>query len=275
MEELVRAWLKEVYGEDVPSFEVNPTTVHTLYVIASELKERSRTSKVVCEYSKQKTSLYRSESDRVNEVTSRAGFCFDELTQRGKDTVRGLAALGNVLKVSDPSQSTLLCALKQLDRRSRATTTAAGAGNVDSMDQLTTNKTKTALRQLHAARSLRDSLLAEQLVDKEKLDSIESQRDMWHRKQQQYKEEAVLLTAKTRAWGLTEEVTHSSLEMLAKRTSEKRLALQELEKQLEAFHGLPPDASLARAHVNKGLVELRALQLRFDESIVKHMQSSY
>ncbi|KAI6649456.1 Unconventional myosin-XVI [Oopsacas minuta] len=255
---IVNHWLREVYGGELPPFEVNEDTIKVLKNIFDEFKAGEKGMSLVLEEIREKSVEQRIESDRLKKILNSLYFSQDTIPDRVNDLTNSLASLAVTLKSRDTSSASLILMLSDH---------MMCVKDPDLDDVLPSDKINLSLiRKITAVdKAIREiqakSKIVKEKLEKERESQPKKQSDMifLQKKRQEYIQTRIELEQRLAESGFREEISHPNISSFRKEVSNMNSNLSELRKRKNYYKALPLNLSLAKVKLEEARLELDRL----------------
>jgi len=282
---IVIRWLESKYRNksEIPSFELNESTLAILYQLAITNERRNRAQRIIIENNFEIMEQYRSEATRLHALLERMGFSemaspvnlSDSSTSKRShdvviscsllETVAYLAKVAVELDVKDPSLSSLLLALDNSSARLRNVLEERQRECTESK-QLS-EKIQEQMEILESWQNILSTLNQQREQHLKEMEMRTQNISYLEAKAIEYEEILKTLKEEVQNSGVTPNVYHRSLVQLSdelrnlKRSIEPKLSL------LQSYNELPPDISLAKIQIEDAKRKLYQLEEQLTNSV--------
>ena len=251
-------WLRDVYGGDLPAFEVNGDTIKVLKQIFDNNKSSEAGLSIVLEEIKEKSVEYQTETDRLKKILTSLYFSPDRLPDRLNELISSFASLAVTLRSRDPGLTSLSLLLSQhmicVKDPDLSDTFPSNRINLSVLDKIA------AVEKEMSELKIKTELVKENL-SREKDSQPKKQSDMifLQKKRQEYVDTRMELEHKLAASGFKEEISHSNVSSFRKEISGLNSQLSELRKRKHHYNALPLNTTLAKVKLEEAKLELERL----------------
>ncbi|XP_052283097.1 HAUS augmin-like complex subunit 1 isoform X2 [Dreissena polymorpha] len=258
----VQMWLEKIFGDrNVPAYELNKFTVETLTDLMQRNVRQEKNTQLLIEDYRQKAEEYGAENRRLEGILDSLGMTSGSLSQSGVMSLRTLANLALTLNTADATDTRLLLALGWLEEET---------GRVGEARRTQQRLLQQLTHDIQAAR-IKHSTLSKALEDLESKASAEqcevekqAQNTLFMRnKAKEYKSHTQKMEVMLEKTRVDPSIYHQTLTQRAQELDRLKQQIVPLRKQLESYHGLPPDA--IQAHVR--LEELKETVSTLEEEV--------
>jgi hypothetical protein len=264
----VRSWLSSLFGsDDVPSFEVNETTISALYEVAKMSVERQKEQKALTELLRVQTNEYRAETKRIMRVMTALGISDGHAAAIGpvKKFAEILAEVAQLLDVDDPDIANLSIALADVQMK----TSRIPLDDFTMKRKEEEEKTLRlqALQELHQHEKVLITSEAEVKKNVGYASQVKSKIEFVARKQNEYAESASKKKRELQKSGVSSEVEHEALVTMKAELTAMQQRLEPMRAKLNGYQQLPPNLELAKLKVAEAQKELDELTQKLTEGI--------
>ena len=259
MEEyIVNHWLRDIYGGDLPPFEVNGDTIRVLKQIFDNNKASEAGLSIVLEEIREKSAEYQTETDQLKKILKSLYFSPDKLPDRLNELINSLASLAVTLRSRDPSLPNLSLLLSQhmvsVKDSDLSDAFPSDRINVSVLDKIAIVEKEMAELRIKTEQ-LRDDLEQERKTHPRK----QSEMIFLQKKRQEYGETRVELERALSASGFREEISHSNVSAFRKEITNLNCHLSDLQQRKHHYNALPLNTALARVRLEEAKLELERL----------------
>jgi len=273
----VMKWLKTKYTNEIPPFEVNPTTISLLYQLSQKNQQRNKEMKVLIQDAQQKQEEYKAGSQYFSNILEDS-FGLGDISSHNSTTmgnlnnvVKSLAALSVELEMKDTELSSYYIRIndflnecgesKELIKQQQKL--------LNGLRQKTT-EALTRYNQLQKSAML----FEEQRQSQEKvLENRKRNLEYLESKSEEYKETLQKFEENLKLSGNLTGIEHSTLVKLGKELADLTKTLESKIATLHSYHQLPPDISLARIKLEEARNKFFQLEEQLDRNLNELMRS--
>ncbi|KAI8507759.1 HAUS augmin-like complex subunit 1 [Branchiostoma belcheri] len=255
----VRHWLEQMFGgETVPPYEVNETTITVLYDLACKNQAVDKDTNLLLEDLGQKADEYNAEARRLSRTLQSIGLTPESLTKTGTTALSTLVSTAQTLELKNTSTTSYLLAMKDLSQEALDVEDSRREEQHLSKELL--RKTTTAMAHLNAIERDEESLEQREKMTGPDLEKKAQTAVFLQSKAAEYRNSLRQLRGQLEASGVDPTLYHHKLVNQAEELDKKREKIAELRAQLDSYHSLPPDISLARVKIEEAKRELAGLE---------------
>ncbi|XP_078702156.1 HAUS augmin-like complex subunit 1 [Branchiostoma floridae x Branchiostoma belcheri] len=255
----VRHWLEQMFGgETVPPYEVNETTITVLYDLACKNQAVDKDTKLLLEDLGQKADEYNAEARRLSRTLQFVGLTPESLTKTGTTALSTLVSTAQTLELKNTATTSYLLAMKDLSQEALDVEDSRREEQHLSKELL--RKTTTAMAHLNAIERDEESLEQREKMTGPDLEKKAQTAVFLQSKAAEYRNSLRQLRGQLEASGVDPTLYHHKLVNQAEELDKKREKIAELRAQLDSYHSLPPDISLARVKIEEAKRELAGLE---------------
>eukprot|EP00800_Vazella_pourtalesii_P022211 TRINITY_DN8583_c0_g1_i1.p1 TRINITY_DN8583_c0_g1~~TRINITY_DN8583_c0_g1_i1.p1 ORF type:complete len:272 (+),score=66.13 TRINITY_DN8583_c0_g1_i1:178-993(+) len=259
MEEyIVNHWLRDVYGADLPAFEVNQDTVQVLKRIFDQFKSSETGMSSIFEEFKEKNIEHKNDTDRLKKILESLYFTQDSLPDKVNDIVNSLASLAVILKSRDASTTNMSILLAQHMMCGKDAdlddVMPPGKINLTVIGKIVTIDKAMSEMQVKCEKVKKD-------LEKERESQTKKQSEMifLQQKRQEYIDTRLELEQTLSASGFREEISHPKVSSFRKEVSNLSTHLSELRRRKNYYKALPLNLTLAKVKLEEAKLELKRL----------------
>lgn len=269
----VHNFLRSVQSVDpsLPACELTPHTVPALHAMQAHLRESDERAAMVEEELNEASREYTAEASRLQSLLSRLGVSLTSLSPTGQQHAGVLIDLAQLLALKNTDAASYVSALVDV-RDSLHASQDALSSTLSLRDEF---RRRTAdERRLHQELLALDAQLESESRDAAAdLDAKRKQVTYFHVKTKEYERETKELEAVLSSSGFSPEWSHESIVALSDEIASIGARIEPLDQQLQTYHQLPPDLTLARIRVAEARQQLAELEDQFSSDI-RQMQET-
>ncbi|CAH1253032.1 HAUS1 [Branchiostoma lanceolatum] len=255
----VRHWLDQMFeGETVPPYEVNETTITVLYDLACKNEVVDKDTRLLLEDLGQKADEYNAEGRRLTRTLRSVGLTPESLTKTGNTALGTLVSTAQTLELKNTSTTSYLLAMKDLSQAALDVEDSRREEQHLSKELL--RKTTTAMAHLNAIQRDEETLDQREKMNGPDLEKKAQTAVFLQSKATEYRNSLRQLRGQLEDSGVDATLYHHKLVNQAEELDKKREKIAELRAQLDSYHSLPPDVSLARVKIEEAKRELARLE---------------
>ena len=251
-------WLKDVYGGDLPPFEVNEDTIRILKQIFDKNKSSEAGLSIVLEEIREKSAEYQTETDRLRKILNSLYFSPDKLPASLNELIASLASLAVILRSRDPRLPSLSLLLSQ-HMISVKDADLSDAFPSDRINLSVLDRIAAVDREMSELRIKTESVRENSAREKESQPRKQSEMIFLQKKRQEYVDSRIELEQELAASAFREEVSHSNVSSFRKEISNMNGLLSELQKRKHYYNALPLNTTLAKVKLEEAKLELERL----------------
>ncbi|KFO84610.1 HAUS augmin-like complex subunit 1, partial [Buceros rhinoceros silvestris] len=235
----VTLWLKKLFGDHIPPYEVNERTVNILYELAEFHEARDSDVSLLAEDMKDWAAEYDARAKYLQDLfTKHLGLSPSSLSSEGASNLRMLEDCAMTLEMSNTCLGSFFSAMNDMtsklhEKESKNRELELALGNIK-------NKMTAALvlqQRLKADLEKSERLLE---VEKAKAETRSKNMKFLEEKSQDLNLRIKNAEEQLLATGLDQSLTHESLMSLSEKLKGAQKEIVPLKKELESYHGLPP-----------------------------------
>ncbi|GFO30607.1 HAUS augmin-like complex subunit 1 [Plakobranchus ocellatus] len=254
----VKAWLHEIFGdEQVPEFEINQQTIEYLYQLSQETRQHDGHLQLVTKDLQQKAAEYNAEAQRLSGILHRIQLTPESLSQTGANSLATLSKLGVLLDVRDPSNTSYLLAMQDVDDDLEKVSEEAEA-EADELKKLTKSYHK-VLQQCNSLQKVLDVAKAKATEDSQLNSKREHETTFLLQKEKGYKKEMKKMEVQFSQTKIDRSLFHESLVKKSEALKDIHSQLEPLRAELASYSVLPPDLDEAKVKLFEYKRELERL----------------
>ncbi|KAL4228090.1 HAUS augmin-like complex subunit 1 [Mactra antiquata] len=260
----IQVWLEKLFGDQsVPAYELNQFTVGFLHDVMLRNERKEKECSLLIEDLRQKAEEYNAESNRLENILKKISLTSASLSKSGEMSLRTLANLALTLQTKDASDTSFILALQHLDDQIRQTEHARRAQQ-KILNRLK-EKIKTAVITHSDLTNSLDHLEKKNIEEQPEMEKHGRDIQFIRSKVKEYKSHVKKLEGHLEKTGADPSVHHDSLVKRSEELEKLRQEIIPLRTQMEAYHGLPPDA--IKAHMK--LDEMKERVASLEEQLTK------